>query len=78
MTVLRGVLEIAAYCSLVVAMSLLLIRLFWPKIAPKVQVRRFRHRLGTFDAVASTWAAEIKAQDEGKRREQRYPEHTED
>lgn len=75
---LHGALEIAAYCSLAVAMTLLLIRLFWPKLAPKVQVRRFRRRLGKFDNVLATWSDEIKAQDEGKRREQRHPEHTED
>jgi hypothetical protein len=76
--VLNGVLEIAAYCSLVVAMSLLIVRLFWPKLAPKVHVRRFRRRLGKFDQVLATWTDEIKAQDEGKRHEQRHPEHTED
>ncbi len=75
---MNGALEIAAYCSLVVAMSLLVIRLFWAKLAPKVQVRRFRHRLGKFDNVLSAWADEFKAQDEGKRHEQRHPEHTED
>jgi hypothetical protein len=75
---MSGVLEIAAYVSLVVAMSLLLIRLFWPKLAPKVQVRRFRRRLGKFDNVLEAWAQEFKAQDEGKRHEQRHPEHTED
>ena len=75
---LDGVLEIAAYVSLAVAMSLLLIRLFWPKLAPKVEVRRFRRRLGKFDNVLEAWAQEFKAQDEGKRREQTYPERTED
>ena len=75
---LDGVLEIAAYCSLAVAMSLLLVRLFWPKLAPKVEVRRFRHRLGRFDNVLAAWADEFKAQDEGKRHEQRHPEPTED
>ena len=75
---LNGALEIAAYCSLAVAMSLLLVRLFWAKLAPKVQVRRFRHRLGKFDNVLAGWADEFKAQDEGKRHEQRHPEHTED
>ena len=75
---LNGALEIAAYVSLVVAMSLLVFRLFWPKLAPKVQVRRFRRRLGKFDNVVETWAQEFKAQDEGKRREQTHPERTED
>lgn len=75
---MNGVLEIAAYCSLVVAMSLLLVRLFWPKLAPKVHVRRFRHRLGKVDNVVAAWVDECKAQDEGKRHEQRHPEHTED
>ena len=75
---LNGVLEVAAYVSLVVAMSLLLIRLFWPRLAPKVQVRRFRRSLGTFDNVLAGWADEFKAQDEGKRHEQTHPEHTED
>lgn len=75
---MEGVLEVAAYCSLAVAMTLLLIRLFWPKLAPKVQVRRFRRRLGKFDTVLAAWAEDFKAQDEGKRREQRHPEHTED
>jgi hypothetical protein len=76
--VLNGALEIAAYCSLAVAMSLLIIRLFWPKLAPKVHVRRFRRRLGKFDQVLASWADEFKAQDEGKRHEQRDPERTED
>ncbi len=75
---LHGVLEVAAYVSLVVAMSLLLIRLFWSRLAPKVEVQRFRRRLGKFDNVLATWAEEFKAQDEGKRHEQRHPEHTED
>ena len=75
---MNGALEIAAYCSLLVAMPLLLFKLFWPKLAPKVHVRRFRRRLGKFDEVLSTWADEIKAQDEGKRHEQRHPETTED
>ena len=73
-----GVLEVAAYCSLAVAMSLLVIRLFWPKLAPKVEVRRFRRRLGKFDTVLAAWADDFNAQDEGKRREQRHPEHTDD
>lgn len=75
---LQGVLEIAAYCSLVVAMSLLSVRLFWPKLAPKVEARRFRHRLGSFDNVLAAWADECRAEDEGNRREQRHPERTED
>jgi hypothetical protein len=75
---MNGVLQIAAYCSLAVAMSLLLIRLFWPKLAPKVEVQRFRRRLGKFDNVLAAWAEEFTAQDEGKRHEQRHPEHTED
>ncbi len=76
---LDGVLEIAAYVSLTVAMSLLIIRLFWPKLAPKVEVHRFRRRLGRFDNVLASWADEFKAQDEGKRREQTQPErHSED
>ncbi len=75
---LDGVLEIAAYCSLVVAMSLLIIKLFWPKVAPTVAARRFRRRLGTFDNVFASWADEFKAQDEDRRHEQRHPERTED
>ncbi len=75
---LNGALEIAAYCSLTVAMSLLVVRLFWPKLAPKVEARRFRRRLGKFDQVMASWTDEIKAQDENRRREQRYPEHTDD
>lgn len=73
-----GVLEIAAYCSLAVAMSLLLVKLFWPKLAPTVQARRFRRRLGKIDAVLADWVDDFKAQDEGKRHEQRHPERTED
>jgi hypothetical protein len=76
--VLNGALEIAAYISLVVAMSLLVFRLFWPKLAPRVQVQRFRRRLGKFDNVLQNWAEEFKAQDEGKRREQTHPERSED
>ena len=48
---MNGVLQVAAYCSLVVAMSLLCIRLFWPKLAPRVHARRFHHRLGKLDHV---------------------------
>jgi hypothetical protein len=76
--VLDGVLEIAAYCSMVVAMSLLIIKLFWPKVAPKVHVRRFRRRLGKVDTVLATWSEEIRAQEESKRQEQRHPETTDD
>jgi hypothetical protein len=74
----QAVLQIGAYCSLAVAMTLLLIRLFWPKLAPTVHVRRFRRRLGKLDHVLASWADEFKSQDEGKRREERHPEHTED
>ena len=73
-----GVLQIAAYCSLAVAMSLLVLRLYWPMLAPKLQVRRFRRRLGKFDNVLAAWTDEFKAQDEGKRHEQRHPERSED
>jgi hypothetical protein len=76
--VLDGVLEIAAYCSMVVAMSLLIIKLFWPRVAPKVHMRRFRRRLGKVDNVIAAWTDEIRAQDESKRREQRHPETTDD
>lgn len=75
---LDGVLEIAAYCSLCVAMGLLLIKLFGPKLAPQVQARRFRHRLGKAESVLASWAEEFRAQDEGSRREQRHPETTDD
>ena len=75
---MEGVLEIAAYCSLAVAMSLLMIKLFWPKVGPKVEVRRFRRRLGKVDNVLDGWAEELRAQDEGKRHEQRHPERSED
>ena len=71
---LEGMLEIAAYCSAVVAMTLLVFRLFWPRLAPKVQVRRFRRTLGKVDNVLANWSAEFKAQDEGKRHEERHPE----
>lgn len=75
---LRGVLEVSAYVSLVVAMVLLLLRLFWPKLGPRVAVRRFRRRLGKADNVVASWADDIKAQDEGRRHEQRDPEPTDD
>ena len=75
---LNGALQIAAYCSLTVAMTLLIVRLFWPKLAPKVEVQRFRRRLGKFDNVLESWAQEFKAQDEGKRHEERHPERTPD
>ena len=73
---MNGALEIAAYCSLTVAMTLLVIRLFWPKLAPKAAVLRFRRRLGKFDHVLESWTEEFKAQDEGKRHEERHPEPT--
>jgi hypothetical protein len=75
---MNGALEIAAYCSLTVAMTLLVIRLFWPKLAPKVEVQRFRRRLGKFDNVLESWAQEFKAQDEGKRHERTEPERSRD
>ena len=75
---LNGALEIAAYVTLVVAMTLLVFRLFWPKLAPKVEVQRFRRRLGKFDNVLESWSQEFNAQDEGKRREQTLPERTRD
>ena len=75
---MNGFLEVAAYCSLVVAMGLLLVRLFWPKLAPRIHVRRFRHRLGSVDGVVVAWAAELEAQDRGKRHEERHPEPTDD
>jgi len=59
-------------------MTLLVIRLFWPKLAPTVHARRFRRHLGRLDNVLATWADELKSQDEGKRREERHPERTED
>jgi len=74
----EGVLQVAAYCSLVVAMTLLVIRLFWPRLAPKVHVRRFRRRLGKLDSVLAAWAEDFKAQDEVRRREERHPERTDD
>lgn len=75
---MEGVLQIGAYCSLAVAMTLLVIRLFWPKVAPTVHARRFRRHLGKFDHVLEAWAEDFRAQDEGKRHEQRHPETTED
>lgn len=75
---MNGVLEIAAYCSLIVAMTLLVLRLFWSRLAPKVTVRRFRRRLGSFDNVLESWAHEFKDQDEEKRHEQRRPERIPD
>jgi hypothetical protein len=76
--VLDGMLQIGAYVSLTVAMTLLLIRLFWPRLAPRVTVRRFRRRLGGADAVLASWADELRAQDEGRRHEERHPERTDD
>jgi len=75
---MNGALEIAAYCTLTVAMTLLVIRLFWPKLAPRVEVQRFRRRLGKFDDVLESWTQEFKAQDEGKRHEERQPERIPD
>ncbi len=75
---MNGALEIAAYCTLTVAMTLLVIRLFWPKLAPRVEVQRFRRRLGKFDNVLESWTQEFKAQDEGKRHEERQPERIPD
>lgn len=73
-----GVLEIAAYCSLGVAVGLLLLKLLWPKLAPRAQVRRFRRHLGRADAVLASWADECRAQDDLRRHEQRFPEPTDD
>jgi len=73
-----GVLEIAAYCSLGVAVGLLLVKLLWPKLTPRAQVARFRHRLGKAEEVVALWAEEHKAQDDRRRHEQRHPEPTDD
>ncbi len=75
---LQGVLEIAAYCSLGVAMGLLLVKLFWPKLAPHVEARRFRHRLGKAETVLASWTDEFRAGEERQRREERHPEPTDD
>lgn len=77
---LRDVLEIAAYCSLGVATGLLLMRLFWPKLGPRLEVRRFRRRLGKAEDVLASWVKEGKALEEERRRrhEQRHPETTDD
>lgn len=72
-----GVLEIAAYCSLGMAMGLLLVRLFWPKVAPRFEVRRFRRRLDRAEGVVAGWAEEL-GRGGGRRHEQRHPEPTDD
>jgi len=74
----NGVLEIAAYCSLVVAMSLLVVKLFWPRLAPWVHAHRFRRTLGSAENILSAWTEEFRVQDEQRRHEQRHPEPTED
>lgn len=75
---MSGVLELAAYCSLGVAIGLLLVKMCWPRLRPRVEVRRFRHRLGKAERVLESWTDECKAQDELKRREERHPEPTDD
>lgn len=75
---MKGFLEVAAWFSMTVAMTLLMARLFWPKLAPRVNVVRFRRRLGRVDTVLAGWIEDFKAQDEGKRHEERHPEPTED
>lgn len=75
---LDGALEITAYCSLALAIGLLLAKMFWPRLAPRVQVRQFRHRLGKAETVLASWAEESQARDEGRKHEQRHPETTDD
>lgn len=75
---LNGVLGIAAYCSAGTAIGLLLVKMFWPKVGPRVTARRFRRRLGQAEHVLASWVEECRAQDEGRRLEQRHPEPTDD
>ena len=75
---LGGVLEIASYCSLGVVVVLLVLRLLWPQLGPRLHALRFRRRLGSAERVLATWADELKAEDEGRHHEQRHPETTED
>ena len=73
-----GVLQIGSYVSLGVVVALLLLRALWPRLAPRVDGRRFRRRLGAAEQVLASWTEELRAQEEGRRHEQRDPETTED
>ncbi len=75
---MRGVLELAAYCCLGAAIGLLLVKMCWPRLAPRIEVRRFRRRLGNAEHVLATWVDEYKAGDDLGKHEERHPEPTDD
>ncbi len=75
---MSGVLELAAFCCLGVAIGLLLVKMCRPRLAPRMEVRRFRRRLGDAEHVLATWVDEFKARDELGKHEERHPEPTDD
>ncbi|MDQ6725815.1 MAG: hypothetical protein M3066_06580 [Actinomycetota bacterium] len=75
---MSGVLELAAFCSLGAAIGLLLVKMCWPRLRPRVEVRRFRRRLGKAEQVLASWVDECRTRDELGKHEQRHPEPTED
>jgi hypothetical protein len=72
--VLDTVLAVAAYLSLAVGVGLAAVKLAWPRVAPKVQVRRFRRRLKSVDGVVAGWADQVKGGRQPGRHEERHPE----
>jgi hypothetical protein len=75
-TVLDTVLAVAAYLSLAVGVGLAAVKLGWPRVAPKVQVRRFRRRLKSIDGIVAGWADQLKGRGQPGRHEERHPETT--
>lgn len=74
---LDTVLELAAYLSLAVGVALATVKFGWPRVAPKLQVRRFRRRLKAVDGIVASWADQLHGHAPGHH-EQRHPETTDD
>jgi hypothetical protein len=74
---LDAVLEMAAYLSLAVGVVLAAVKFGWPRLAPKMEVRRFRRKLKSVDGIVAGWADQVNGK-ERPRHEERHPETTDD
>ena len=74
---LDSVLEVAAYLSLAAGVAFAALKMVWPRMTPKVQVRRFRRKLKSVDGIVASWAADLTGKDQ-PRHEERHPETTDD